>query len=93
MGRTCNHVPNRVVADTINIAGSLAGIVAFALASWLRTSPLVWFTIALAVCIFFVKRWTLLQIYAQMAVLFSDRALIIRGFITPGHHLRGRGVS
>ena len=36
-------MPNRVAAYTVNIAGSLAGIAAFALASYLRTPPLVWF--------------------------------------------------
>jgi spermidine synthase len=35
-------------AYTLNVAGSLAGVAAFALISWLELSPLVWFGIAFA---------------------------------------------
>ena len=69
MGRAFNQTPHRVAAYTVNIAGSLAGIVAFALASWFRTPPLVWFTVALALCLGFVKRGRLLQACAAIAVL------------------------
>lgn len=84
MGRTFNRVDNRVAAYTVNIAGSLAGIVAFALASWFRTSPLVWFTIALAICLFFVRRWTPLQIYAPIALVL---AIALSSYSAHGAHL------
>ncbi len=69
MGRAFIQVPHRVAAYTINIAGSLAGIGAFALASWLRTPPLVWFVVALAVCFVFIRRRTPLQVGASIAML------------------------
>ena len=40
-----NSVPNRVQAYSINIAGSIAGIVLFFLSSWLQLSPLWWFSL------------------------------------------------
>ncbi len=36
---------------TVNVAGSLAGVVAFGLISWLELSPIVWFSIAVAATI------------------------------------------
>jgi SAM-dependent methyltransferase len=70
MGRAFNRVPHRVAAYTVNIVGSLTGIVAFALASVFRTPPLVWFTVALAICLLVVKRRTLVQVGASLATLF-----------------------
>src|SRR6266496_554928 len=69
MGRVFNEVPNRVAAYTANITGNLAGIAAFALVSYLWTPPEIWFAIALALSLYFVKRWTPLQVYAQITVL------------------------
>jgi spermidine synthase len=43
LGRALNRQPNRVKAYTLNIAGSIAGIVLFALISWLQWSPIWWF--------------------------------------------------
>ena len=37
--------PDRLLAYICNIAGSLAGIAAFAAASYLRTPPIVWFAV------------------------------------------------
>ncbi len=69
MGRLFNSAANRVTAYTMNIAGSLIGIGAFALASYLQMPPELWFAIALGLTLFFVTRLTHLQIYAQIAVL------------------------
>ena len=44
-----------MLAYTINIAGSLAGIVGFGIASYLRTSPLIWFAISIGLCLYFIK--------------------------------------
>ena len=55
MGRSFNQISNRVLAYTINIAGSLAGIVAFGIASYFRTSPLVWFGISIGLGLYFTK--------------------------------------
>jgi spermidine synthase len=43
LGRALNRWPNRVQAYTLNIAGSIAGILLFAASSWLHLSPLWWF--------------------------------------------------
>ena len=56
MGRAFNRLPNRVLAYTINVLGSLAGIACFRLASYFRTSPVIWFAIGSGACLYFVKR-------------------------------------
>lgn len=48
LGRSLERVPNRLVAYTVNILGSLAGIVAFAVAAYLHLSPGWWFAIVVA---------------------------------------------
>ena len=48
MGRAFNAVPNRLAAYAANLLGSLAGILLFALCSWLQLPPLVWFGIIAA---------------------------------------------
>ncbi|HEY8504574.1 MAG TPA: hypothetical protein VIL46_08320, partial [Gemmataceae bacterium] len=53
LGRAFNRVPQRVRAYTLNILGSLAGIVLFALCSWLWLPPVAWFGLtALGVGVF-----------------------------------------
>jgi SAM-dependent methyltransferase len=69
MGRAFTTLPNRMWAYTVNIAGSLAGIAGFALASYLRAPPSVWFAVTMALVLYFLRRWTLLQVYSQIAVL------------------------
>src|SRR3989440_9444146 len=43
LGRALNRWPNRVQAYTLNIIGSIAGIVLFAACSWLELSSFWWF--------------------------------------------------
>jgi hypothetical protein len=47
LGRALDRLPNRVEAYTLNILGSLAGIVLFSLCAWYELSPTWWFAIAL----------------------------------------------
>src|SRR5208283_3826593 len=47
MGRAFDDAPDRLIAYISNIGGSLAGIAGFALASYFRTPPILWFTVAL----------------------------------------------
>ncbi len=60
LGRHFDMIPNRVKAYSVNIVGSLAGIVAFAAISYISLSPFWWFLIALGIaCCFYtgtVKR-------------------------------------
>lgn len=46
LGRAFDGYPNRIVGYTLNIGGSLAGIVAFSALSFLQTPPGVWFLIS-----------------------------------------------
>ena len=46
LGRAFDNYPNRVLGYTLNIGGSLVGIVAFSLISLLQAPPTVWFFIA-----------------------------------------------
>src|SRR5688572_20090738 len=48
LGRALKRWPNRVQAYTLNIVGSIAGIVLFALCSWLELSSLWWFLLIAA---------------------------------------------
>lgn len=45
LGRALNRWTNRVQAYSINISGSIVGILLFALCSWLQLSPLWWFSL------------------------------------------------
>ncbi len=56
MGRAFTRVPSRVGAYTMNIMGSVVGIVLFSLASWYHVSPIWWFlAVALGIAYFLAK--------------------------------------
>jgi SAM-dependent methyltransferase len=69
MGRSFDAIPNRVLAYTANILGSLAGIAAFSIASFFWTPPPVWFLISLGGSLYFAhgSRW--LHAMGLLAVL------------------------
>lgn len=69
MGRAFGGVPDRVTAYTVNIAGSLAGIVAMAALSYLQTPPEAWFAIAVALCLYLLPRRTAVQFACAAATL------------------------
>ena len=54
LGRALDAYPNRVVAYTLNIAGSLAGIACFSLFSYLWVPAEVWFAVSFAVIALFL---------------------------------------
>ncbi|MBM2811040.1 MAG: speE 2 [Chloroflexi bacterium] len=74
LGRALTQVPNRVQAYSLNIAGSIVGIVLFAICSWFQLPPLWWFVpIALGLgyllrerplSLHVVTRWALLALVA-----------------------------
>jgi len=70
MGLAFDEAPDRLVAYISNIGGSLLGIVAFALASYFRTTPLTWFAVALILWLYFLKSWSYLQLLGVVAILF-----------------------
>jgi SAM-dependent methyltransferase len=59
LGRRFSAVPNRVVAYTADILGSLTGIAVFGLMSYLWLPAMVWFGLALGLGVIFVpkRRW------------------------------------
>ncbi|HWE39987.1 MAG TPA: hypothetical protein VG406_25775 [Isosphaeraceae bacterium] len=70
LGRAFNAASDRVVAYTVNVLGSLAGIAAFGLASYGRTSPFLWFTVAGAVLLYVTRPWATWQVGALLALLY-----------------------
>jgi SAM-dependent methyltransferase len=60
-------------AYTINLAGSLAGVAAFAVASWLEARPSTWFIVAFVVAVPFLRneRWTKVTVAATVCLVVS----------------------
>lgn len=56
LGRAFLRVPQRATAYALDLAGSLAGIVLFALGSWLELPPVVWFAVAAAGVLYLLRR-------------------------------------
>jgi SAM-dependent methyltransferase len=69
MGRAFNAIPRRLTAYTLNIAGSLAGILAFAGASYSRADPTLWFVVVGGLCLYFVRPRTAARRFSQVAGL------------------------
>ena len=69
MGRTFNAIPNRVAAYTVDIIGSLAGIVIFGLLSWFRTPPPVWFGVVAVAGLRFFPRLSRSQAGCAVALV------------------------
>ncbi len=82
LGRSLARIPNRVEAYTVNIAGSIAGILLFTACSWWQVGPVWWFGGALAAIAYFLIRAhkplvvaLALAPLAALALTTSDRAL------------------
>jgi SAM-dependent methyltransferase len=61
MGRRFAAIDNRMLAYTVDILGSLTGIVVFGLLSYFRVPAYIWFLVALLIGVWFVSRWRWLQ--------------------------------
>src|SRR5882672_9439193 len=70
------HPPLR--AYVINLLGSLAGVAAFALVSWLELPPLVWFAVASAAALPFVWEGRRLIAIGNIALLIASLAVVYR---------------
>jgi len=80
MGRRFDMIPNRVLAYTTNIFGSLLGIVAFAVISLLWLPPVVWFAIAFACVAYFLireTRWRLGKAARMLATVANIVVLLV----------------
>jgi spermidine synthase len=69
LGRRFNAAPNRVLAYSANIAGSLLGIAAFGAVSYARLSPVVWFGVCGGLCLLYVTRRRGLQAVVLASLL------------------------
>jgi len=69
LGREFDGIESRVAAYTVNVAGSLAGLGAFAALSYFGTRPEIWFAAALALMLYLLPRVTLHQAVAALASL------------------------
>ncbi|MHC4610991.1 MAG: spermine/spermidine synthase domain-containing protein, partial [Planctomycetota bacterium] len=75
LGRCLADYPDRVVAYTLNILGSLAGIAAFALVSFTGAPPVVWFAVGFVAVGYFLKQSGLLD-RGQLFVLGGTTAMV-----------------
>ena len=69
LGRALDAVPNRIEAYSIDIMGSLAGILAFGVASYLHTNPLVWFAVSIGIIFYLARNYTLDRVLRSTIVL------------------------
>jgi spermidine synthase len=69
MGRAFDTIANRVVAYTVDILGSLAGIAAFSLMSLFRTPPELWFSLVAIVGLRFLPKLTRFQAGCAIALV------------------------
>src|SRR4051794_1910346 len=71
MGRAFDAIPNRVMAYTADVLGSLSGITLFGAMSWFRLSPQFWFIVCLLLALYFIRaRLTLFQVVCAMGAMF-----------------------
>jgi len=83
MGRAFNAIPSAIEAYTVNLLGSLAGVVGFAVLSYLRTTPPVWFAVISVLVLYFATRPGVVQKPAMRLVSVGAAAFLVVGlFIT-----------
>ena len=69
-----------IKAYTINILGSLIGVWAFSVLSYLNSPPLAWFGVGLILCLWLLRRvWPALLINMVATLLFLALAVALRG--------------
>jgi SAM-dependent methyltransferase len=69
MGRAFAAASGRVIAYSVNILGSLAGIAGFSLVSYWQTSPLVWFAVGIGAAFRALPKVSRAQFYGLLALL------------------------
>ena len=84
MGRAFQAIPDRVIAYTIDICGSLSGIAAFAAMSYLQLSPMIWFIPILALMLYFAG-WRNATQLAAAATVFALVGIGAHGLTAQGY--------
>ncbi len=92
MGRRLDMVPNRVLAYTTNILGSIAGIAVFSVISFLWLSPFWWFLIGLGGVCFFQRGKTKRRIIRWVCAGLAIAAAGLSGWET-GINLLDRFIA
>jgi hypothetical protein len=92
MGRKFNAIPNRVAAYTINILGGLVGIVLFGVASYFRTTPLLWFAVVAGVCLLIVPGRSAFQILCLISMLVAVGTLAHSTGVREGRGTWGKTI-
>ncbi len=88
LGRALDRIPHRVKAYTLNIGGSIAGIVLFAACAWWQLSPLWWFALIAAGLLYFLARIPKAKIVAALPLLVVlALATITSGVLPPVNSL------
>ena len=70
MGRAFDAIPNRVLAYTIDVLGSLSGIAVFAAMSYLQLSPHFWFLPIVLLLLYLSRPWTYVQVVGAIGIVF-----------------------
>ncbi len=92
MGRAFNAIPNRVEAYMTNIGGSIVGILAFGLCSWLELRPFWWFLVGVLGIVYFLFRNPLLLGRKKKIALVIILVLIpfLSSIKSGSHYSRGK---
>ena len=82
LGRALARIPGRIDAYTVNIGGSIAGILLFTACSWWQLGPMWWFGGALAAMAYFQRR-TVRVSMAAFAVTSAAILLLLSADASP----------
>jgi hypothetical protein len=69
LGRAFGRFPNRVTAYTLNVLGSLCGIVAFGVLAELRMPPVLWFGLSALLLFRFLRHWSGFQVGSAIGLV------------------------
>jgi SAM-dependent methyltransferase len=81
LGRALGAIPRPIEAYTFNLLGSLAGIVGFALLSYLQTTPPVWFVLIAGMLLYFIKAAAMLKRGVMRFVTDGAAVLLVVGLV------------
>jgi spermidine synthase len=70
MGRRFNAIPDRVRAYSADVGGSIAGIVAFGVASRFESTPLLWFAVGAGLFAMLMRRRSALQVACLVGLVY-----------------------
>ena len=82
LGRALKRVPNRVVAYTLNILGSIVGIALFAACSWRELPPLGWFLLIAVLLGYFLVFHPSIRGLRDRKALLANLAAVLVGVVT-----------